>query len=359
MKYKELFDKITPPKTDDELLREVISRKNDAVIMSKASPKKRPSRAVMIAAAAAVTASVGITTVGASNGWDFTRLFEGFYSDVLNDYPWYVDTGIDRQVLTADLSEMGVDLDKTVDFGYGTVTFKGAVADSNVVMLMFDLCVSDDTLREYYSKHSADGKEPWLNLSLDISKPNSIITEDYGYPLSIPSGTVGENRTGCSRTNISYYPDGFLNKDRVLNITFDTFSMYSGNNSFWELELDEPVTLSLPLDFMNTDRIEVSPNADIIHDNYRYFLEDVVITPLSIQWYTRPGERIEHLPMHSDPLIYRFKDGTEVRNYGISESAEYLGDREFHSALLDKPINVDDLVSVTIGDYTINLDNLS
>lgn len=358
MKYTELYDKITPPKTDDELLRAVLSRREEAVHDGfTETPKRRAFRKPIIFAAAAVTAvSVGVTAVGASTGWDFSKMFEGFYSQRAQDNVGYVDTGIENQVITADLSEMGISLDQTVDFGYGTVTFTGAIADSNVVMIMYNLTVDDEVLEEYYSKHSKEGKKPWVHLTFDFLKPGCNFSDGFGYPLSMPYETISDNGVDCSRTEAYFYQDGFLSKDMVLELEFNTFSMFAGDHSWWDITLDEPVVMSLPLDFMNTDRIAVSPNVEIIHDNYRYFLEDVVITPLSIQWYTQPGEKIEHLPLRSDPLIYRFKDGTEVKNYGITESSEYKGDREFHSALLDKPINVDDLASVTIGDFTINLE---
>lgn len=362
-KYTQLFDRITPSKTDDELLRSVLARRDEAVRGEFSDTAKRRSirKPVIIAAAAVTAASVGVTAVGASTGWDFSKMFEGFYTKITNDYYGYVDTGIEDQILTADLSEMGINLDRTIDFGYGTVTFTGAIADSQVVMVMYDLTVKDEVLDEYYSKHSNEGAKPWISLGFDFLNPGCRHADSFGYPLSIPNETISDNGVNCSRTDAYFYEDGYISKDMVLEIEFDLFSMFASDHSLWEIELEEPVTLSLPLDFMNTDRIEVSPKVDIIHDNYRYFLEDVVLTPLSIQWYTQPGEKIDHLSLRSDPLIYRLKDGTEVKNYGITEGAAYnaySGDLEFHNALLDKPINLDDLASVTIGNYTINLDNI-
>ncbi|MGN1341384.1 MAG: DUF4179 domain-containing protein [Oscillospiraceae bacterium] len=360
-RYTQLFDQMTPPKTDEELLQDILSRREEAVPGDiRLTPRKRSFRKPVMISAAAVTAlSVGVTAVGASTGWDFSKMFEGFYNKITEDYFGYVDTGIENQTLTADLSEMGINLGQTVDFGYGTVTFTGAIADSQVVMVMYDLTVRDEVLEEYYSKYSKEGAKPWMFLCSDVLMPGCNHADSFGYSLSMPDEAAGENGVGCSRTDAYFYQDGYLSKDMKLELEFNTFSMSASDHSLWEIELEEPVTLSLPLDFMNTDRIEVSPNVEITHDNYRYFLEDVVLTPLSIQWYTQPGERIDHLPMRSDPLIYRFKDGTEVKNYGITEGAAYnpySGDREYHSALLDKPINLDDLASVTIGSYTINLE---
>ncbi len=360
-RYNELFDNITPPKSDEEMLRAVLSADRETASQSEpdASPRKLRFRKPTIIAAAVAAVSVGVTAAGAASGWNFPKLFEGFYNRISTEHAGYVDTGIENQASTVDLSEMGIDLDKTVDFGYGTVHFTGAIADSNVVMVMYDLTVKDEVLEEYYSKFSKeDGKELFINLDSSFLNPGCNFSDGLGYYLTIPDGTINNEAAGCSRTDAYYYQDGYLSKDMTIELKFDTFNINSSGRSWWELELEEPVTLSLPLEFMNTDRIAVSPNVEITHDNYRYFLEDVVITPLSIQWYTRRGEKTGNLPLRSEPLIYRFKDGTEVKNYGITETAEFNGSdpgREFHSALLEKPIDPSELASVTIGDYTINL----
>lgn len=352
--YKRLFEQISPRESDEALISKVRARKAEKM-KNKSSKSIHFRKAAAISAAAVLAVGAVTVSVGAATNWDFTKLFEGFYSNVLNDYPCYENTVIEEQTITADLSQMGTNLDQTVDFGYGTVHFTGAIADSNVVMVMYELTVDDEVLTEYYSKHSNEGKKPWADLNY-IMKPGCVYTEGYGSLLSMPVDTIGDNGVDCYRTDAYFYQTGYLSKDKVLELQFNTFNLYASDNSMWELELEEPVTLSLPLDFMNTDRIEVSPNVEITHDNYRYFLEDVVITPLNIQWYTQPGEKIERLPVQSDPLIYRFKDGTEVKNYSITETAEYQGDREVHSALLDNPIDINTLASVTIGDYTISFE---
>ena len=81
-KYIELFNNITPPETDDELLRNILSRRSKTDSPGFSTPKKKRTlrRPVIIAAAAVATAAVGVTAAGASTGWDFTKLFQGFYS---------------------------------------------------------------------------------------------------------------------------------------------------------------------------------------------------------------------------------------------------------------------------------------
>lgn len=347
MKYKTLFDRITPPKTDDEMIKLVLSGGTEALpALAESSPKRRSFRKTAFFAAAAAALAVGVTAAGASCGWDFSKLFEGFYSRISSEAQGYADTGIESQTSADDLSQMGISLDKTADFDYGTVTFTGAVADRNTVMVMYDLAINERALDEYHGKFGYSEKSPWWELELS-EKP-------AGCNLAIGYGTKDDTRGVVSYTNVYSYQNGFLTEDSFMKLEFSTV-MLSGGDSRLEIELEQPVMLSFPLDFMNTDRISVSPDADITIDNFEYHLDDVVITPLSIQWYAERGGKTGKLEGETDPLICKFADGAEVRNYQITGASEYGGDREFFTVIFDKPINPADLVSVTIGGCEIPL----
>ncbi len=344
-RYNELFDRVNPPKTDDDLFRAVIAEKSSGLTPEtpeQSAPRRRVfKRPAVILAAAAVTVSAGVTAAGAASGWNFPKMFESFFTNVLTDYYGYGDKNTEDEVITADLSEMGIDLNYTFDLGIGSVTFTGAIADSNAVYVMYDLTIDEEILEEY----NPDNREMWAYLFTTRYLPEGAFVGG--------SNPIGRKDNTFSRA-VSYEYMDYLNKNDVLNISYDRIELSASNLSVKEIMLENPVELSIPLDFMNTDRIEVSPNVEITHDNCRYFLEDVVITPLSTKWYTQPLDEIEHLPLRSEPLIYRFKDGTEVKNYGITEGAMYDDVQEIHYAILDKPINLSELVSITIGDYTIN-----
>lgn len=341
MKYKTLFNAIHPPKTDDEMIRSVLSGKDKPVpAYAVTAAKKHRFRTPAVIAAAALAASVVISAAGAYCGWDYSRMFDGFFSRIAEESGDYVDTGIGAQISAADLSQMGTDLDKTVDFGCGTVTFTGAVADSNTVMLMYDITVDDDILLEYQEKYGG-GNNVLARIWFENNPTGCNFADGFG--------------TGNSWTTVLFYQDGYLSRDSVLELEFDTLTLWSGDNFPWEIDTEEPVTLSLSLGFMNTQRVALSPEAETTLDNYQYTIEDVIITPLSIQWYARRGEKSGKLQGETDPLIFRFKDGTEVRNYQITAASEYNGGREFFAAMFDKSIDVEDLASVMIGDCTIML----
>lgn len=349
MKYKTLFDRITPPKTDDEMIKLVLSGGVEALpALKESAPKKRSFRKSAVCAAAAAALAVGVTAAGASFGWDFSGLFEGFYSRISSEAQGYVDTGIENQNHTADLSQMGISLNKTVDFGCGTVTFTGAAADRNTVLVMYDLAINEKALEEYHGKFGSSDKSPRAELELSENPAGCNLAAGYGTPNDT-SGVV-------SYTSVYFYQNGFLTEDSVMELEFVKVAIFDGASRL-EIELEQPVKLSFPLDFMNTEYVSVSPDADITIDNYEYHIDEVVITPLSIQWYAERGGRTGKLEGVIDPLICKFADGAEVRNYQISGASEYSGGREFFTVLFDKPVNPADLVSVKIGGCEIPLND--
>lgn len=345
-KYTELFNNITPPESDDDLLRNVLARRSEAVSggFSDATKRRQLRRPVIIAAAAVAAASVGVTAAGASTGWDFKKLFQGFYSQRALDNAGYVDTGIENQIVTADLAEMGTDLYQAADFGFGKVTFTGAVADSSVVMVMYELDINEDVLQGFAQDYGLQENEIWCSLD---SAPQTV-----GFNGTVSFGERTDNGYKCT-VGFEFHGDQ-LDEESTLIASFSSLTLFSGTNSR-EIPLEEPVILDLPLDFIDTSHITVEPDVNVQIDNYLYSLEKVVITPLAVRWDSRVIRKVGK-PDSSDPVICRFKDGTEVINYSITSSAINGYDSDSYLVLLDKPININDLSSVTIGDYTIDLE---
>ena len=340
-RYNQLFDQMTPKKTDDELLQAVLAGRIGESSGGKARPFRRP---VIIAAAAVAAASVGITAAGASNGWDFTGLFQVFFSQRALDNAGYIDTGIENQLVTTDLSAMGTDLYQTTDFGFGKVTFTGAVADSSVVMVMYELDINEEVLQGFAQDHGLQKNEIWGELEPDSQTSGFYGTQGYGERVE----------SGYKRTAIFEFHGNELNKESSFNANFSTITL-CGNSFTRALSLEEPVAIEFQLNFISTERISVEPNAEVQIDNYLYELKKVNITPLAVQWDAKMIRKTG-TPDKSDPLVLRFRDGTEVKNYSFTSSAIEGIDSDPFLVLLDKPIDINDLSSVTIGDYTINLE---
>ena len=236
-KYIELFNNITPPETDDELLRNILSRRSKTDSPGFSTPKKKRTlrRPVIIAAAAVATAAVGVTAAGASTGWDFTKLFQGFYSQRALDNSGYIDTGIENQLAAVDLTAMGTDLYQTTDFGFGKVTFTGAVADSSVVMVMYELDINDDVLQNFAQDYNLQENEIRVEL-----KPNPQTNGCYG-----TQGFGERTVSGYKHTVIFEFHGNELNTESSFNASFCDLTLFSSTN-IREIPFKEPVVLKLP-----------------------------------------------------------------------------------------------------------------
>lgn len=298
MKYKMLFDRIIPPKTDDEMINLVLSGSAEVISDGANSAAKTGAfrRSIVFAAAAAI--SIGVTAAGAYCGWDFSMLFEGFYSPISSEAQGYVDTGTENQTSAVDLSQMGVNLNKTVNFDYGTVNFTGAVADRNTLMIMYDLVINETALEEYHNKFGNSDILPWAEL--EISENPSECNFSSGY------GTKDDTSGIITYTNAYFFRNGYLNKNSVIEPKFSALTLSAGDNSSLKLTLKEPIRLSLPLDFMTEECVCVSPDIEVAIDNYEYHLDEVAITPLSIQWYAKRGSKIGRLEGETAPLTCKF-----------------------------------------------------
>lgn len=158
-KYNQLFDQISPTESDDELLQAVFARKAENMNMTNTNTKRKIIRkAVIIPIAATLALSATAVGVGAAYNWDFSQIFQSFYSQRAEDGKCLVDTNIDNQTLNADLSSMGKNLGLSFDFEYGTVNFTGVIADSSILFLTYELNVNEDFIEQYYEKYNAAEK---------------------------------------------------------------------------------------------------------------------------------------------------------------------------------------------------------
>ncbi|MBD5130023.1 MAG: DUF4179 domain-containing protein [Ruminococcaceae bacterium] len=140
-KYKELFDKITPRMSDDELLNAVLDRK--AENMGNSNEKKRFGRkAILIpAVAAAVMLS---TTIGVSAAYDWN--IPAAIADIFGKNAEEIPDGVsfkDFNFATVG----GKELTDVFKFDGGEVQMKGVAADPHSMMLFYDV-VFDDAVPE-------------------------------------------------------------------------------------------------------------------------------------------------------------------------------------------------------------------
>ncbi len=138
--YNAIFDKLTPQKSDDELLRAVIAQKENTM---NGKTKKRSKKTIMISAL--IAAALAVTTVGvsAANGWNLT----GAMSDVMrnifgkkNELQPVGDTF--KQLGFENLK--GKELWRDLPFQNYYISLKGVAADKYTAFLIYDIEFDND-----------------------------------------------------------------------------------------------------------------------------------------------------------------------------------------------------------------------
>ncbi len=351
-RYNELFDRVNPPKTDDDLFRAVIAEKNSGLTPEtpeQPAPRRRVfKRPAVVLAAAAVTVSAGVTAAGASVGWDFSKLFDQFYSDraALLNSPSEYDLNFD---------EMGIQLSKTFDLGCGTAEIHGAIGDTNVLMLIYDL-TADDEVKRFAQDNSVD--ESSVHLRLNCRNVGTTVISDKNEPLNCSWERYCSkeilNGSSILRCTDFYFSDIPLNGG-TWHIRYDTLSLYGGGNRK-DIHLENPVELDIPLDFISLDCIEIDPDTQVQIDNDILHVTSMVITPLAVSWDQRYVRSADVYSDSATPLVIHFRDGTEVVNYERISSVDESG-IEVSSArvMLKTPIKVSEVSAITLGDLTIEV----
>lgn len=163
-KYKELFDKITPRMSDDELLSAVLDRK--AENMGNSNEKKRfAKKAVIIPAVAA--AALLCTTVGVSAAYEWN--IPAAISDIFNMNSEKIPEGVsfkDFNFTTVG----GKELTDVFKFDGCELQLKGVAADPHSMMVFYDIVFDDAVSEEKMEKLNAINTMTDLQLFIDYNR---------------------------------------------------------------------------------------------------------------------------------------------------------------------------------------------
>lgn len=327
---QEAFYDVSPSISDEKIRINVIERTEN---MNKQAKNPRRWYIPLIVAAAVV--SITTVGVGAAYSWDFAQLFNANFENKADDY--VLPTNIDNQANTVDLSDMGEDIFQSFEFEYGRVDFTGYISDSSNIMLMYSLDIDEEALGD-----NAQDDAYW-QLSDTIQKHPEKSSSGQGYRN--PDGSF----TCC--TTYSYGTNALTNGD-TFRIEFT--ELYSfGKDTYTSLPLSEPIILEFTIENVNPAYKEIKCNHEYTDDGYSRTLDKVIVTPLSIDWYSLRGKAAQSDTELWASIEYTMSDGTVVKNYDITGTDS--DDYDFFSAKLDKPIDPYDVTSVTICGIEISV----
>lgn len=351
--------------------------------MMRAIKPKKPIRLKAAVISAAAAAAILATTVGvtAANGWSLKTAISGLFAEDKNDGSAFFGY---------DINGIGSkELDVTFERDGYTINMVGVVADEYTAYLIYDIVVEEghifqeeDLAGNFFSHaySTADHVELDIELEQDSLEPieKKLIAAEgkVNFDWLNASNTDGYNIFISQEGSVYHYATRFDVKPLSLEneeLTFDLWALNVGKLFFDGYDPDrETETLSVKFDFINNDGAErlIEVNRQFEFDGEAYTLESVELTKLSV--YLRitkasdedsdfdPTDDCEYCGIRANVKL-GLKDGstTDSETLLTNERICYVGgdDGEMAMHLMWKrPVNVDEIKSITIGDTTFELD---
>lgn len=209
-KYKELFDKIVPPKSDEELLCAILDGK--AENMNK---KKRFNKLTIIIPAIAAAVLL-CTTVGvsAAYSWDIPAALNGIF----NKTPKSRDGKVFFEFNDFDFSEFGGKvLDQRFECDGYTVQMKGVFADKHTALVLYDVILDEGHVftSDYGDYSYRKGDRVYVTLWQDYRNYNNLLNKHLDQNRN-PDGTYNFEKSEI--TEINSHEDNYLLEKEEGNI---------------------------------------------------------------------------------------------------------------------------------------------
>ncbi|MGN0618756.1 MAG: hypothetical protein ACI4J7_07015 [Ruminiclostridium sp.] len=355
--YNALFDKITPARSDDELLLGVLGKAEKMDKKLKKSIKKP-----LIAVCAASLAVCGaVTAVGAYCGWDFNKVFGAFFKPEPSYVQQAEGAGEDNapeELFNYDFEKQGKVIDRTFELNGYDLHIKGVTATDTSVCMVLDVIFGED-FPFSYGPESREYSTWRIQPVIDVSGVDPEATWGCGTNITQPQ-INGNVFTYMITVNVHGVSIG----GRTVTFDFEKLTrnikIFDENGNFLTFaeepeSVDCGVSIEIPIDFIDTAgtiRKEVGREATM-HDGTTVFIERIIVSPFMISAeYTDSKDSPAYI---GDEFVLTLDDGTKL--YGIDRggSGSSNGETAEYSIYLTSPVNTDLISSVTIGSLTISL----
>lgn len=376
--YSSMFDKLDPQKSDEELLQAVLSEKEDNV-----EKKKRSKKAVIIPAIAAAVICVTTVGVSAANNWDLPTAIKSLFktSEGKGEIKYDVD-GIGSKKLDERFERDGY-----------TIDLLWVVADKHTSFLLYDLIIDEDHVFKNDVTEHVYSTDDTVCLTVWQNSQNYLkMIEDHLDSNRLPNGAYDFEEFDITQLNTNDMDMVLEQEGNIYHcahrydikplsldgneLAFDLNGLNItpvNDNIFVETDVCDIVTIKY--DFVNDSEDDlIDINEPFTFEDETYTLNTIELTPLSV--YLRISQSKEEISSEDmyefadnsikirDDVTLRLKDGS-ITDGEVLFGDEYEGGNSFNEngvmfsnihLMWKRPVNVDDIESITIGDTTFDLD---
>ena len=350
--------------------------------------KRKINKKAVIIPAIAAAVICSMTVVAGANGWNLKTAISGLFGE---------DNRDDSAFYGYDINGIGSKtLDETIERDGYRINMVGAVADEYTAYLLYDIVVEEGHVFKsdnYTDTYSVDDD---VEISLYLSHDDDFIEiekrhyrENENLNINQLNASQGAKTTLLSQEgNVYHYATRFDFKPISIEneeITFDFETVIV--NSIWYYDYETPETddsftiksdpITVKFDFIKySDDRYIEMNEPFEFNGETYVLDYVELTPFSLffgihQEYEEQftdkweefGDKSNAISLNTKLTLkdgtvtdeeMLFKDMTRVGGgYSGGDYTKVSDDIHLNWA---RPVNVDDVVSITIGDTTFELD---
>lgn len=378
-KYKELFDKLAPIRSDEELLRAVLDRKAETMKNGKHFMKK----AIIIPAAAA---ALLCTTVGVSAAYEWN--IPAAIADIFGRNSDKIPDGVSFKDFNFT-AVGGRELNDVFKFNGYEVQIKGVAADPHSMLLFYDVAFDNETSEETIEKFKAIYAIADLQLFVDYNRNLSAagtaddpaFSKEYSWK-HINMAHQQRNLYLGSEGNVAHYC--FKYAVTGASLAGRSVALEVGDMSVLNSDGAERADYTLDLGFVDDDDcLDIYKDNEInLSSGVKGNVSHIQLTPFSVCFRVDWGEQAVEYPDENGNVsagaldvntIYnefkiKLKDGTIMdakafrpfedgadRSYtkeGWDSGEVYAQDPIFEWLY---PVNVSEVEALVIGDTTISL----
>lgn len=329
--YKDYFENITPEKSNEQFLEEIINSEKPKM---KISPKKITAAAVAAATAAAVTVT------GYASGWDYSAVFGQIFGD---------------RAVNIENSIVPVATQICDDIEHLDFEIVAAAADSQSALIIIDVTPQNGLPEEIPVNLIKDLEFGvyYEDFSRGAWSTNVIEETDERVRVSIQA----KPSRNISGQKVTVYAHG----SRLHSMTTerDSLGYVTGREEYWRAEF-----------IADTEPDEITYTTDSLFesdDGGTFHIEEITVTPISV--YIKGASTGNYLTniesLHSYAVINNGENTDEkeiAKENRLTRNTMTWGDmtenvdgKDLIAISLREPINPEDITAVVIGGTVIEL----